>query len=58
MIMIIIVRILIFISAFWVRASFKLGLDFQSHYPEHNKITTQQKPLENSPFFPLYKQMN
>ena len=55
MIMIIIVMILIFISASWVKASFKLGLCFQSHYLESNNITTQQKLLENPPFFPFHK---
>lgn len=52
MILNIIVGIL-FLSASWVRASFKLGWDFQSHYPEHKKITSQQKPLASPPFSPF-----
>lgn len=57
MIMILIVMLLILISASWVKASFKLGLGFQSHYSLNNNITTQQKPLENPSFFPFHKQM-
>lgn len=47
--------ILIFISASWVSVSFKLCLGFQNHYSEYNNITTQQKPLENPPFYPFHK---